>query len=359
MATPPIDHPPGITRRAFALLAAGMAAPVLAQAPKPWLADMHSHYTMWREQSVDLVAHMREHRVGLLAWAMVDDSRWTRRTPQGPRQYRDPVPGELWAAFQQEVAQRNQRLANWSAAKVLAPADVDAALAGEPRVVLATEGANFLEGDVSRLAFAHGAGVRHVQLVHFIQSPLGDHQTAEPRHGGLTATGLAVVAECRRLGILVDLAHGTPALVDAALEASPSIPVWSHSWISPNGGDWAASGHFARSLTPQAARKIADRGGVVGLWSVRITRDPFYPLRSIAAYVDEIVRMCELIGPAHVAFGTDMAGAGPNPILSDYADLREVADKLLQRGLSETTMQQVFIGNYARVLKAALATSST
>jgi microsomal dipeptidase-like Zn-dependent dipeptidase len=64
--------------------------------------------------------------------------------------------------------------------------------------------------------------------------------------------------------------------------------------------------------------------------------------------------MCDLIGAAHVAFGTDMEGAGPGPILSNYADLRDVADRLVQRGLPEAALQDIFIGNYARVLKQAM-----
>jgi membrane dipeptidase len=77
-------------------------------------------------------------------------------------------------------------------------------------------------------------------------------------------------------------------------------------------------------------------------------------VRSVGSYADEIMRMCDLIGPEHVAFGTDMEGAGPGPILSDYADLREVADNLVKRNLSEAVLQGICIGNYARVVKQAM-----
>lgn len=60
------------------------------------------------------------------------------------------------------------------------------------------------------------------------------------------------------------------------------------------------------------------------------------------------------IRPGHVAFGTDMEGAGPGPILSNYVDLREVADNLAQRGLSEAQLQGLFIGNYAAIVKRAM-----
>lgn len=352
-----------ITRRqlgflgAAAAAAAGLVLPTLAQAQakRPYLADMHSHYAMYGQRifGQDLPKHMRDTGTTLLAWSIVDDTRWTGPTREGPRQQRVPTPGELWEFFQARLSELNARLAQWGLAKALTPADVDAAVAGEPRVVLAAEGANFLEGQPERLAEVHAAGVRHVQLVHFIQSPLGDHQTAEPRHGGLTAVGAKVVAECKRLGMVVDLAHGTAAMVDGALDASDAAPVWSHSWISPQGGNWQDQGHIARSLSPASAKKIAARGGAVGLWSVRVL-DPFYPLKGVASYADEVLRMCELIGPDHVAFGTDMSGAGRNPILSNYVDLRDVADNLAKRGLSDTALDNVFIGNYARIVKAAM-----
>ena len=350
------------TRRRFSLAAAaawaGLQAPALwAQTPaRPYMADMHSHYGMFlpRLFGLDLPRHMQDTGTMLLAWSATDDHRWIGMTPKGWQQTRQPAPGELWSSFEKRLAGYDSQLKGWNLAKALTPADVDAALGGSPRVVLATEGANFLEGQPERVAQAHAWGVRHMQLIHFIQSPLGDRQTAEPVHGGLTPLGAKVVAECQRLGLLVDLAHGTAALVDGVLEASSAVPVWSHSWISPQGGRWTDPGYIARSLSPATARTIAARGGAVGLWTVRVSRDPAYPLHNATSYADEIIRMCTLIGPRHVAFGTDMEGAGPGPILSSYVDLREVADQLVRRGLAEAAVHDVFIGNYARLVKAAM-----
>lgn len=338
----------------------GFAPFVAAQsiARKPVLADMHSHYGMFlpRLFGLDLARHMRETGATLLAWAVTDDHRWIAVGPRGWQQVRQPAPGELWASFEQRMAGNLAKLKGWGLELALTTADVDAAARGEPRVLLATEAANFLEGDVARLAQAHAWGVRHLQLVHFIRSPLGDHQTAEPRQGGLTPLGAQVIAECRRLGILVDLAHGSADLVAAALDASDVPPVWSHSWISPQGGGWQDAPYIARSLSPESARRIASRGGVIGLWTVRVQRDPAYPVHNVRSYADEMMRMADLIGPEHVAFGTDMEGAGPGPILSDYVDLRAVADNLAQRGISESVLEGIFFGNYARAVRRAMET---
>ena len=66
------------------------------------------------------------------------------------------------------------------------------------------------------------------------------------------------------------------------------------------------------------------------------------------------LRMADLVGPEHVAFGTDMEGAGPGPILSNYVDLRDVADNLVRRGIPEAVLHGIFIGNYARIVRRAM-----
>lgn len=59
-------------------------------------------------------------------------------------------------------------------------------LAGEPHMVLAVEGASFLDDDTDMLDFACDEGVRHVQLAHYIRNTLGDFQTCAPTSAGPT-----------------------------------------------------------------------------------------------------------------------------------------------------------------------------
>jgi membrane dipeptidase len=350
-------------RRAFSLwLATGALAAQPGAAPAqpaagPRIADMHSHHLMYTGElpGVDLRRELDANGVTLVAWALVDDGRWTRRTGQGIHQIAEPAPGELWAYFQSRVQRYDAALRSWDLPKALGPADVDAALAGRAHVVMASESANFLEGRVERVAAAHAMGLRHLQLVHYIQSPLGDLQTELPRHNGITALALQVMEECRRLGILVDLAHCTPEFIDAALAQSQAAMVWSHSWVSRYGGTWRSRGYLARSLSPAQARKIAARGGVIGLWSARRRTDISYPVYSVASYADEIMRMADLLGPQGVAFGTDLDGIGADPALVRYVDLREVVDNLVRRGVPEAVLGDICFGNYARVLKQAMS----
>jgi membrane dipeptidase len=67
------------------------------------------------------------------------------------------------------------------------------------------------------------------------------------------------------------------------------------------------------------------------------------------------LRMCDLVGPAHGAFGTDLEGVYPGRLMTGYDDLRAVVDNLLKRGISEELLRGIFFDNYARVLRASLA----
>lgn len=349
---------PTIDRRRFALWAAGAllpAARAFAQPGRPWLGDMHSHRGMFRAQPAELKRELEESGTTLVGWALVDDTPLTRNTGSGIEQVRDPNFGELWAYFQRRVARYDAELKAYGLAKALTPADVDAALQGKPHVVMASEAASFLEGRPERVREAHAMGLRHLQLVHFIESPLGDFQTKPPRHEGLTPTGAQVIRECRRAGVLVDLAHCSAAMVDAALDASDGPMVWSHSWVRAVQPSWRDWPYIARAMSLAQARRFAARGGVIGLWSARVKSDRDYKVRDAATYADEIMRMVDLLGPRAVAFGTDMDGAGRDPVLSDYRQLREVAEHLVRRGLPEAVLHDVCIGNYARVVKAAMA----
>src|ERR1041385_6546882 len=83
-----------------------------------------------------------------------------------------------------------------------------------PTMIVAVEGADFLEGALAPLEAAHrDHRLRQLQLTHYRVNELGDIQTLPPVHGGLTAFGADVIRACNRLGIVVDVAHGTYELV--------------------------------------------------------------------------------------------------------------------------------------------------
>lgn len=212
------------------------------------------------------------------------------------------------------------------------------------------EGASFIDEDVGRVQTAYDLGVRHLQLVHYIKNSVGDFQTEKPEYGGLTDVGKKVVQECNRLGILVDLAHSTNDAVTQALEISKAPMVWSHSSVTrQRKPDWTMIGWRARQLTLDGAKAIARKGGVVGLWALRLDVG-----ESVEAYADRLLEMADWLGEDHVAFRSDMNGLGRHAVINEYADFRRLMAHWERRRVPEGRVRKLAIENYARVLRRAL-----
>jgi membrane dipeptidase len=213
--------------------------------------------------------------------------------------------------------------------------------------VITAEGAGFTEDKLELLDQAYAQGLRHVQLVHYIRNGLGDFQTERPQHDGLTELGVKVIQACNRLGILVDLAHSTNAVIDRALEVSRVPVIWSHSAITSAQFSWQNG--KARLLNIDYAKKIAQRGGSIGLWALQSTVG-----NAPDGYASELMRMVDAVGPEHVMFGTDIDGMGNSAAMEQLMDLRKVAEVLQERGVDDRTLKALCFDNYARCLKGAM-----
>lgn len=313
------------------------------------IADSHSHLGLHDQGGYRgaLKQEMQAAGVMLLAWTFSADGRWIVRTNRGIVQRATPGRGDQARYARQKLAEVKKYLAANDLAHVERPADIDAARTGKPQVVIAMEGAGFAEDGVELIDQFYAAGLRHLQLVHYIRNGLGDFQTERPEHDGLTPLGADVVRACNRLGILVDLAHATNAVIDRALGVSSTPMIWSHSEISGTQYSWGQP--QARLLHIDYARKIAQRGGAIGLWSLRSSR-----MTGLAAYADGLMRMIDAVGPEHVMFGTDLDGVGRNGLMNELGDLRAIVDLLVKRGVDEKILRAVCFENYARCLRGAM-----
>ncbi len=342
------------------LLAGGLStmavSPLTSHAagPRPiYIADMHVHLFFVGPKPAHtqpLGANMARGKATLVSWALVGDQPWLKIAPGGFAPNGKPARGQPSTWLAEEAARAKAHLTAQGLALVRTAADVALAVEGRPHVVLSVEGATFAEENVEPLQAAYDLGVRHIQLVHFLDNTIGDIQTAAPSYGGLTAHGRSVVEACNRLGILIDVAHCTERAVDQVLEVSAAPVVWSHSSVS----GWAAllpfgrPGFARRQLSSGAAARIAAKGGVVGLWALGadVGTTP-------EAYTDRLLDLARRLGDDHVAFGTDM-NALSRPALSSYGDLRRVVDLMLKRGHSDASVRKIAIDNYARVLTTAM-----
>jgi membrane dipeptidase len=221
----------------------------------------------------------------------------------------------------------------------------DAAAPGAPvRGILAVEGCDFLEGRIERVQEAYDRGLRSLQLVHYRVNELGDIQTEQPVHGGLTAFGKEVVRELNRLGVVVDVAHARFEVVKGVVDTTTQPIILSHSNIME-------TSHWARLISPEHARLVAGTGGVIGAMPIIFGRRS----DDIPGYVHFVSRLVDAAGIDHVGIGTDMDGIGPSAIFTSYARWPNLAAALVDHGYRPDEAAKVLGGNAQRVFQKVAA----
>jgi membrane dipeptidase len=295
--------------------------------------------TMGAAAVADAIRAARAAGMTALVLAAVADFAVLRPDPAtGLRAHRDFRAGEAYADYQRQLAGIRQAVAEAGAEVATSAADLDRAAGdGRTAVLLGCEGGDFLEGDLRRLEEARGAGLTVLTLVHYRVSDIGDVQTEQPVHEGLSRFGRDVVAECNRLGIVVDCAHASFATTMAVLEASSQPVIISHGQLS-----YPGIAH-PRLMTAQHAAAVAEAGGLVGAWPCGITSG------SPADFGTEIIRLAEAAGRDHVAIGTDLDG-NYRPVLTSYDQLDDLTGLLAARGLPPTSVHQILGGNALKFL---------
>jgi membrane dipeptidase len=287
---------------------------------------------------------MRQGGMAVICLAMVADLPVIRASSDGSiSAVRAPTSGELYGWSRTGFRRINDLVERDGLGVVLDRAGLARASADAPSVIIAAEGADFLDGHVERVEATYARWrLRHLQLTHYRVNTLGDIQTDPPEHDGLTPFGADVIRECNRLGIVVDVAHGTPALVRRAVEVTTKPIVLSHTSIT------AAPGLRSRQVGAGHAKLVAGTGGVVGVWPNR----GIYP--TSAAWATGVARMVDAIGIDHVGLGSDMEGLPRGSVFESYSELPRLADALLARGFAPDEIRRILGANYARVFAATV-----
>ena len=338
---------PGLTRRALMAASPLFCLPIPAMAQADGTAvDIHSHSgnLIWlsfgRGSPAPVAEPMRQGGMSVVALAVVSDSPIIKLTEGRLRPSREPNPGELHT-FTERAFQALHKLAAEQGLPIIrTSAELRAARSGRPSVIVASEGADFLEGRIERLDQAHQRwSLRHLQLTHYRPNECGDIQTEKSVHGGLTAFGAEVIRRCNQLGIVVDIAHGTFELVKKAAATTTKPLVLSHTSLIDRPQAWT------RRILPDHARAVAATGGVIGIWPVTA----YFP--NVVAYAEGMARMAEVVGVNHVGLGTDHLGLVGASALPNYTDLPQLSAALRTRFNAEETAK-ILGGNYRRVFEA-------
>ncbi len=213
--------------------------------------------------------------------------------------------------------------------------------AGRFAALAGLEGAQGIEGRLENVARAHGQGLRMLGLVHFQATEAAYPMTVPGFEAeGLTAFGRDLVAECERLRIVVDLAHVNAAGVDDALAIVTRPFVVSHSACR------ALQDH-PRNLTDDQIRRIAGRGGVIGV----AVEGSFVGDGGIERFLDHLEHLMQVGGVECAALGSDYDGAiVPVPGMGDVTVFPRVTAGLLARGHSRNAVKQVMGENALHVI---------
>ena len=217
--------------------------------------------------------------------------------------------------------------------------------AGKIASLLGIEGGHVIENSLGALRAFYRAGVRYMGLTHFSNTDWADSSTDEVVNDGLSPFGEEVVREMNRMGMLVDLAHTSPATMSDALNLVEAPVIFSHA------GAQALADH-PRNVPDSILRRLTENGGVV--------MQVFYPpyisvddsVASISDVADHIEHIRTVAGINHVGIGSDFDGI-PTYVegLEDVSTFPALFMELARRGWTDQELSKLAGENLLRVMR--------
>ena len=309
--------------------------------------DVHAHPGRCFLGSDDAIVGFRgaeDAGMAAVTFATVADLRVLQLVENRFAAAREFDPGEAYADHQRQL-ETILDVARRVDATVVAGADDVLRLHGEGRtgLLVTCEGADFVEDGADADAFervheAHAAGVRSITIVHYRQNRYGDLQTEPPLHHGLSTAGRQLVAVMNDVGMIVDLAHASFETTLDAVAVSRHPVMISHTHLTGPRSD------HPRLVTDEHARAVSDAGGLIGAWPSGVASE------TLDDFIDEVVRLVELVGVEHVAIGTDL-DANFQPVLTEYQQFDDLDTGLSARGLGTDDIDRVLGGNAVDLIR--------
>jgi membrane dipeptidase len=268
------------------------------------------------------------------------------------------------------------------------------AAAGKIGAFLDLEGAFDLDGDLRILRALYRLGLRSAQLTaHNYTNNFADSCCDVPKWGGLNAHGREVILEMNRLGMVINVAHGSDETILQTVEQSEDPVIYTH-------GGFRHFVDITRLISDEAARAIAAKGGVIGLQFGNGFHNPKYfkwqfnaplvsnistkleqyagmsieqidveekkglPLMTKPGSVPEEYHMSvdqlasvidygvKLVGEDHISLGSDFDGGPLLPReMKDASDYGEIIKALRRLGYGEERIKKIVGGNLLRVIR--------
>ena len=264
---------------------------------------------------------------------------------------------------------------------------------GKRAIYIGIENGYPIGNDLSNVSLYYKKGVRYITLVHSSNNDLADSSTDSngPEHEGLSDFGNEVVKEMNRLGIMVDVSHGSDSLFYDTIALSKAPIIASHS-------NARKVTNHERNMTDEMLKLMAKNGGVVQLTmlsnylrevppnaekdsaiaalrssmkpvvemteeeqneareSIKKLNDMFpAPMANVKNVVDHIDHIVNVAGIDHVGIGCDFDGGGGIEGVFDASEVMNITIELVRRGYSEDQIEKIWGGNLIRVFKEVQA----
>jgi membrane dipeptidase len=278
------------------------------------------------------------------------------------------------------------------------------AASGKLVAMIGVENGYSLGPNLEMLDRYYELGARYVGLVHNgdndlarsaqPRTELGD-APAEAADTGVTPLGAAAIARLNRLGVMVDVSHGSRQTALDAIRLSVAPVIASHSSV-------AGLAEHARNLDDETLRALAAKGGVVQIVAfdgylkkqpderAAATRElreraglaanaqpsslapeqraaydqglrdieARWPASSVTQLVDHIDYAVKLIGVDHVGIASDFDGGGGITGWRDASETANVTAELRARGYAEDDIAKIWGGNLLRVWREVERTAA-
>lgn len=231
-------------------------------------------------------------------------------------------------------------------------AEIETARAdGAIAAVLHLEGAEAIGPDMDLLHLLYAAGLRSLGPVWSRPNLFGHgvpfNFPASPDTGpGLSDAGRALVHECDRLGILIDLSHlNEKGFWDVA--ATSHRPL-----VATHSAAHALTG-ATRNLTDKQLDAMAERGGLVGLnFGCAFVRpdgikNPDTAPEVLIRHLDHLLKK---LGETGVALGSDFDGTMIPNFLQDAAGLPHLVKAMQDAGYGDALIRRICWGNWMDLL---------
>ena len=264
--------------------------------------------------------------------------------------------------------------------------DIEAARrAGRIASFLGGENGRALENSLGTLRAYYDLGMRYMTLTHGRRTDWADSATDEAKVGGLSPFGKEVVREMNRLGMLVDISHVSPAVMNQVLDVSEAPVIFSHSSAR------AVTDH-PRNVPDDVLRRLARNGGVVmitfipGFVSTSVMKweEPLMvkmqgltaiadfervekehaavagpkPRATLKDVADHIEHAAKVAGIDHVGLGCDFAGLQMPEGLEDVSRYPYLIAELVRRGWKDEDLEKIAGRNFVRAFARAEAVAA-